>query len=61
MLSSDHAPRGSTEIFDAPAIVKDLETLSSAASGGERELRDALAKRLKTALNEGHRAADSEY
>jgi [protein-PII] uridylyltransferase len=49
--------KGSTELIDARAIADELETLTG-TPGGERELRTAVAQRLKRALNEGRAKAE---
>ncbi len=46
------------ELIDSRAVAADLERLAKAHSGGERELRSALAQRLKAALNEGRAKAE---
>jgi [protein-PII] uridylyltransferase len=58
MLARDPPPRGFSEVFDAPAVVADLEKLAIAHSGRERELRNAVAQRLKTALIDGRNAVE---
>src|ERR1035437_431595 len=50
--------RGSVELIDVRAVAADLESLAKTHSGGERELRTALAQRLKTALNDGRAKAE---
>jgi [protein-PII] uridylyltransferase len=50
--------RAAGELIDGRAIAADLEKLAAAHTGGERELRTALAQRLKTALNEGRAKAE---
>jgi [protein-PII] uridylyltransferase len=50
--------RGLVELIDGRAITAELEELAKAHTGGERELRTALAQRLKTALNEGRAKAE---
>jgi [protein-PII] uridylyltransferase len=50
--------RAAVELIDARAIAADLETLAQTHTGGERELRTALAQRLKTALNDGRAKAE---
>ncbi|MBI2714465.1 MAG: [protein-PII] uridylyltransferase [Rhizobiales bacterium] len=50
--------RAAVELIDAPAIAAELELLAKAHTGGERELRTALAQRLKTALNDGRAKAE---
>jgi [protein-PII] uridylyltransferase len=46
------------ELIDGKAIAADLEKLSAAHGGGERELRSVIAQRLKTALNDGRARAE---
>src|SRR5262245_8722047 len=58
MLSPDHPPRGSSEIFDASAVAADLEKLVRTHAGRENELRSAVAQRLKAALAQGRIAAE---
>ena len=50
--------RHSGELIDFRAVASDLESLAETHSGGGRELRSALAQRLKTALNEGRAKAE---
>jgi [protein-PII] uridylyltransferase len=52
------ATRHSGDLIDARAVTADLEKLAEAHSGGERELRSAVAQRLKTALVEGRARAE---
>ncbi len=54
----DLAPRGFAEMFDAPGVAAALERLAGLHAGHERELRGAVAQRLKTALVEGRAAAE---
>ncbi len=54
----EHPTRNSGELIDSRAVAADLELLAKSHSGGERELRSALAQRLKTALNEGRAKAE---
>ena len=58
MLAGNPPPRGFSEVFDAPAVVADLEKLATEHAGRERELRTAVAQRLKTALIDGRVAAE---
>ena len=59
MLSPpDHTPRGATGLMDTAAAAADLAKLAEAYAGRERELRTAVAQRLKTALTEGRAAAE---
>jgi [protein-PII] uridylyltransferase len=54
----DQTPRSSTDIFDAPIIARELDTIAAAHAGRERELRSAVALRLKAALHEGRAKAE---
>src|ERR1700690_436468 len=56
--ASEHPTRNSGELIDVRALAADLEALALTHSGGGRELRSALAQRLKTALNEGRAKAE---
>ncbi len=56
--SPDHPTRHSGELIDFRAVAADLDRLADTHSGGGRELRSALAQRLKTALNEGRAKAE---
>ena len=53
----EHPLRGVTDIFDAAAVTADLEALAAVHSGGQRELRTAVAQRLKAAHAAGRAAA----
>ncbi len=57
MLTMADAPR--TEIFDADLVAADLQRIAEQHVGHERELRTAVAQRLKSALTEGHAAAEA--
>ena len=54
----EHPARSAGDLIDARAVVADLEDLAKAISGGERELRTAVAQRLKRALIEGRAKAE---
>ncbi len=54
----EHPTRNSGELIDIRAVAADLEKLAESHSGGGRELRSALAQRLKTALNDGRARAE---
>ncbi|HSP49665.1 MAG TPA: [protein-PII] uridylyltransferase [Pseudolabrys sp.] len=54
----EHPTRNSGELIDIRAVAADLESLAKTHSGGGRELRSALAQRLKTALNDGRAKAE---
>ena len=58
MLAGNPPPRGFSGVFDAPAVVADLEKLATEHAGRERELRTAVAQQLKTALIDGRVAAE---
>jgi [protein-PII] uridylyltransferase len=45
--------RAPGELIDSRVIVADLEKLAKVHAGNDRDMRTALAKRLKAALNEG--------
>jgi [protein-PII] uridylyltransferase len=47
-----------TELFDAPAVAAELEELAKVHAEHERELRKAVAQRLKAALIAGRAAAE---
>ena len=58
MLSpADSAPRG-TALIDPGAVAPDLARLAADHAGRERELRSAVAQRLKAALADGRAAAE---
>jgi len=52
------AAKGAVELVDARALAAELEKLARASAGDERELRAAVAQRLKAALNEGRARAE---
>jgi [protein-PII] uridylyltransferase len=52
MLDSQRTARIDVELIDAPAIVADLKSLAESHAGRERELRTAVAMRLKQALTQ---------
>ena len=54
----EHPARNSGELIDLRAVAADLESLAATHSGGGRELRSALAQRLKSALNDGRAKAE---
>jgi hypothetical protein len=55
---ADVAAPDLTPAFEARAIKADLEALAREHAGGERELRTAVAQRLKTALTQGRAEAE---
>jgi [protein-PII] uridylyltransferase len=50
MLDPQRSPRAVDALIDPTAIVADLQTLAKSHAGRERELRTAVAQRLKAAL-----------
>jgi [protein-PII] uridylyltransferase len=54
----EHPTRSAGELIDARAVIADLEKLAKIHGGGERELRAAMAQRLKAALIEGRAKAE---
>src|SRR6476646_6318502 len=58
MLDIQRAPRVPAELIDSAAIVADLKALAETHAGRERELRAAVARRLKTALLEARARAE---
>src|ERR1700728_2198732 len=59
MLDSQRSHRTGVELFDAAAIVADLKTLAATFAGRERELRAAVAQRLKAALIQARQQAEA--
>jgi [protein-PII] uridylyltransferase len=57
LTPNDQAPRDN-EVFDAAAVAEELERLAETHAGGERELRLAVSRRLKTALQQGREVAE---
>src|SRR5579871_3071775 len=51
MLDVQRGSRAASELVDRAAIVADLKTLAETHAGRDRELRAAVARRLKTSLN----------
>jgi [protein-PII] uridylyltransferase len=56
--TAESSSRASGDLIDVRAINADLEKLAASHSGNERDLRSAVAQRLKTALNVGRAAAE---
>jgi [protein-PII] uridylyltransferase len=54
----EHPTRGAGDLLDVPALTADLEKIAKAHSGSERELRSAVAQRLKGALADGRAKAE---
>jgi [protein-PII] uridylyltransferase len=57
MLDTERSARA-IELLDSPAIVADLKALAAAHAGRERELRTAVAQRLKSALSAARARAE---
>jgi [protein-PII] uridylyltransferase len=58
MLDTQRGPYAASELLDSAAIVADLNTLAATHAGRERELRAAVARRLKAALTEARARAE---
>ncbi|MGP0090690.1 MAG: [protein-PII] uridylyltransferase [Xanthobacteraceae bacterium] len=58
MLSIDPAKKD-VELFDASELAASLQTLAEDHAGNERELRVAVARRLKAVLNQGRKTAEA--
>jgi [protein-PII] uridylyltransferase len=58
MLEIHRLSRNASELLDSASIVADLNALAESNSGGERESRTAVARRLKTALTQARARAD---
>jgi [protein-PII] uridylyltransferase len=58
MLDVQRSHRPSVELIDATAIAADLKTLAATYAGRDRELRTAIAQRLKSALTEARARAE---
>jgi [protein-PII] uridylyltransferase len=56
--TSEPPTRGAGELIDVSAVSADLEKIAKAHSGSERELRSAVAQRLKAALADGRAKAE---
>src|SRR6266571_9290867 len=59
LMKADQAPRAISDLVDAGAIAIDLEALAKTFAGRERELRHAVAQRLKAALTDGRAKAEA--
>ena len=57
-LEIEHPARVAPELIDSAAIVADLQSLAENHSGHERELRTAVARRLKAALTDARTRAE---
>src|SRR6202451_59105 len=58
MLDTQRSPRAEVELIDSVAIVTDLKALAKTHAGRERELRTAVAQRLKAALTKARKDAE---
>ncbi len=58
MLDPQHAAPATAELIDVAAIAADLDKLADIHSGHERELRTAVAQRLKAALTQARTQAE---
>jgi [protein-PII] uridylyltransferase len=58
MLDTQRSPRTEVELIDSAAIVADLKVLAKSHAGRERELRTAVALRLKSALTQARSRAE---
>jgi [protein-PII] uridylyltransferase len=58
MLDIQRGPRAAAELLDSAAIAADLKALAEAHGGRERELRAAVARRLKSSLTEARARAE---
>src|SRR6202042_3984446 len=58
MMLDTQSARVDVELIDAPAIVADLKGLAETYAGRDRELRTAVAQRLKTALTQARSRAE---
>jgi [protein-PII] uridylyltransferase len=58
MLPTELSSGGAVELFDYRAVAADLEKLAAVHAGHERELRSAVAQRLKSTLIEGRAVAE---
>jgi [protein-PII] uridylyltransferase len=60
MLNVDKPRAASIDLFDEPALAADLEKLAERLGGNERELRSAVAQRVKAALVAGRENAEQQ-
>ncbi|HXP29763.1 MAG TPA: nucleotidyltransferase domain-containing protein, partial [Stellaceae bacterium] len=58
MLDSHRAAHAVADLLDSAAIVADLKALAEIHAGRERELRAAVAQRLKSALTQARARAE---
>jgi [protein-PII] uridylyltransferase len=59
MLDTQRSVRADDELIDSTAIVDDLKALAKTHAGRERELRTAVAQRLKSALTQARARAEA--
>jgi [protein-PII] uridylyltransferase len=57
-VAPEPSSRAAADLIDSRAVIADLEKLAKSHSGGERELRSAIAQRLKAALIAGRAKAE---
>src|ERR1700740_3210916 len=58
MLDIQRSPRTASELIDPAALAADLKALAERHAGRERELRSAVAQRLKAALTQARARAE---
>src|SRR5580692_9267735 len=58
MLDTQRSPRTEVELIDSAGVVADLKALAKTHGGRERELRTAVAMRLKSALTQARARAE---
>ena len=58
MLEIHRPSRNASELLDSASIVADLNALAESTTGGERELRAGVARRLKSALVQARARAE---
>ena len=59
MLETQRLPRADDELIDSAAVVADLKGLAEKHAGREREMRTAVAMRLKAALTQARARAEA--
>src|ERR1700731_5093017 len=58
MLDTQRSPRTEVDLIDSAGVVADLKSLAKSHAGRERELRTAVAMRLKAALTQARSDAE---
>src|SRR5262245_39231660 len=58
MLTPNDQASGDSEVFDAAVVASELERLAESHTGNERDLRMAVSRRLKSALQQGRAIAE---